>query len=362
MKTLLIGVGQCGGKLATKITTYTEKHGKKAITGALAINTAQTDLHPLPIDTHLIGEDILKGGGVGGDNERAVEIMNRDADEVMRRITTEITADTEAIIVLAGLGGGTGSGGAPTLVEHLTSTYEIPVYAIGVLPSDDEGALRDRNAGRSLKTLQDQSDATILIDNNIKRKTNQSLSDWYADINTQIATQFSLLFTAGEATEHASESVVDSSEIINTLQPGGAAAIGYGKTPVGENTTQQITNIQTATQKALKNGLSLTGDVRAQTGLLLVAGDPDKLSRKGVEKSRQIVEEEHDSYRVRGGDLPIPGSNTVETVVLLGGLQKSTRVDALIERAKDITESQANNEEETNPAAQFQHDELDDLY
>lgn len=361
MKSFIIGVGQCGGKLATKMIEYAEKHNKESITGAFAINTARADLKPLPIDKHLIGEDVVRGGGVGGDNEKAVDIMQRDLNEVVREVTAKTSVDTRSIMVVAGLGGGTGSGGAPVLCGELADRYEIPVYGVGVLPSDQEGALRERNAGRSLKTFQKNADALFIIDNNTWKETNQSLTGWYDNVNSDIASYFALLFNAGEMRDEAGESVVDTSEIINTLDVGGTAAIGYGESNAPKQENGYADNIKSATRKALNTGLSISGDVTAETGLLLVAGDPNKMSRKGVEKSRQFLEQELNSYRVRGGDLPLPGSDTFQAVVLLGGLKESNRIDSLLDTAADVIKKQETNKSDEEDEKLFENDELDDL-
>ncbi len=71
----------------------------------------------------------------------------------VRSLDGIVTSKADAIFIDAGLGGGTGSGGAPVFVHHLQRLYDGPVYALGVLPGRNEGTLYQANAGRSLKTL-----------------------------------------------------------------------------------------------------------------------------------------------------------------------------------------------------------------
>ncbi len=146
MKTVLIGVGQAGGKLATELVEFDARMGYDSITGALAINSASADLLSLPLDTVLIGQDRVNGHGVGGDNELGAQVMQSDATEVLGALDGRITAEAEAIVVTAGLGGGTGSGGAPVLVKELKRIYDVPVYTLGVLPGRGEGSLYQINA------------------------------------------------------------------------------------------------------------------------------------------------------------------------------------------------------------------------
>jgi len=65
--------------------------------------------------------------------------MQENATEVMGDLDGRITSQAEAVVVVAGLGGGTGSGGAPMLTRELQRIYDVPVYVLGVLPGRDEG-------------------------------------------------------------------------------------------------------------------------------------------------------------------------------------------------------------------------------
>ena len=107
MKVALIGVGQAGGKIAQALAEFDYNREFGAVMGAFAVNTARADLQNLDIDTMLIGQDRVKGHGVGGDNELGAEIMQEEATEVMDELDGRVTSKAEAIIVVAGLGGGT---------------------------------------------------------------------------------------------------------------------------------------------------------------------------------------------------------------------------------------------------------------
>ena len=47
MKVVLIGVGQAGGKLTQRLAQYDQKMGFGAVQGALAVNSAKTDLQEI---------------------------------------------------------------------------------------------------------------------------------------------------------------------------------------------------------------------------------------------------------------------------------------------------------------------------
>ena len=357
MKVVLIGVGQAGGKVTQRLAEFDYDMGFGAVQGAFAVNTAKADLQELDIDTMLVGQDRVKGHGVGGDNELGAEIMQDEATEVMDELDGRITTEAEAIMIVAGLGGGTGSGGAPALARELGRIYEVPVYVLGILPGRDEGSIYQANAGRSLKTVVRESTAAILIDNDAWRQSNETVEEGFDHINQQIAQRVGLLLASGETVEGVGESVVDSSEIINTLRDGGIASLGYASAEAHEDAGQNINTITSLTRKALLTGMSLPNAIDAEAALLVIAGEPGRISRKGVEQARSWVEDETGSLQVRGGDFPLD-SDRLGALVLLGGVERSQRVQEFMDRAREAQEA----EESHDPTELFENEELDDLF
>ena len=377
MKTVLIGVGQAGGKVATALAEYDDAMGFRAVRDAVAVNSAKADLQNLPLDTVLVGQDVVKGHGVGGDNELGAEVMQNDVDEVMGELGGRIDSATEAVFVIAGLGGGTGSGGAPVLARELKRVYDLPVYAIGILPGRDEGALYQANAGRSLKTLTREADSVLLIDNDAWRESGDSVAEGMAAINERIAERIGLLLAAGEPIEDRSlglggggidrdvaQSVVDTSEVINTLRSGGLAAVGYAASQASEDADDNVNVVTSTTRQALLTGTSLPEATTADAALLVVAGRPDTLSRKGVERARSWVEEETGSMEVRGGDFPLD-TDEIASLVLLSGVERSPRISEFMNRAADAQAAEDERDagdEQRDGAEAFQNDDLDSLF
>ena len=358
MRVALIGVGQAGGKLAEAIGR--DPLATDSVVGSLAINSARADLSSLDLDTRLVGADRVNGHGVGGDNELGATVVREDADEVLDAIAGRVGSECEAILITAGLGGGTGSGGAPVLAHELKRVYDVPVYVLGVLPGRDEGALYQRNAGRSLKTLARETDATLLVDNDAWRRSGESMDEGYASINENIAQRVGLLLAAGEIEPGTAtaESVVDSSEVINTLRAGTLAAIGYASAESSPDADANLNIITSVTRNALLTGTSLPDATTAESGLLIVAGETDRISRKGVESARSWLETELDSMQVRGGDYPLD-SERLAALVLLGGVERSRRIQEFFERASAASDEP---EEQSDATESLVSDELDGLF
>ncbi|MFP4217798.1 MAG: tubulin/FtsZ family protein [Salinarchaeum sp.] len=390
MKLAMIGFGQAGGKIVDKFLEYDERTGSEVVGSALAINTAKADLMGLdriPEEQRvLVGQARVKGHGVGADNELGSQIVEEDIDEIQRAIDEIPVHEVDAFLIVAGLGGGTGSGGSPVLAKYLKRIYTEPVYGLGVLPGTDEGGIYTLNAARSFQTFVREVDNLLVFDNDAWRRTGESIESGYDKINEEIVTRFGLLFSAGEISQGDSvgESVVDSSEIINTLAGGGVSTVGYASETVENtrsggllsrftgteeeidtaNTTNRITSL---VRKAALGRLTLPCEIDAvERGLVVLAGPPQYLNRKGIERGRKWLEEQTGSMEIRGGDYPLPRSNTVSSVVLLSGATDVPRIKELqevaIEAQDNIEEIKEESTENLESLVEDDQDELEPLF
>jgi cell division GTPase FtsZ len=388
MRTVLIGVGQAGGKVTDALLQYEADHDANFVLDAVAVNTAKQDLQGLqriPEDNrYLLGAARVGGHGVGADNELASEIAREERAELLSAVDDIPTSRAESFVVVAGLGGGTGSGMAPVIAGELGQLNTQPIYGLGVLPGSDEGGIYSLNAARSLRTFTRESDALLLADNDVWQGSTNSVTDAYAEINAEIARRFGLLFSAGEfdAGDQVAESVIDSSELINTLE--GVSALGFASSAVstdddsGGGLTDRLfggssssvdesesVNVVTSTiRKALRSRLSVPCETNSVgKALVVVAGPPEWLNRKGIERGRRWVEDETGCMEVRGGDYPIPGSDRVAAIVLLSGVTESRRLDALKDHAVEAKEEGDTREERLgNPDELAEDDRLDSLF
>ncbi|MFC7142114.1 tubulin/FtsZ family protein [Halosimplex aquaticum] len=394
MKVALIGFGQAGGKIVDEFVDYERRTGLDIFSSPIAVNTAKTDLRGLenvPVDNRvLIGQARVKGHGVGADNELGAAIAEQDIDEVQSALDEIPVHEVDAFLIVAGLGGGTGSGGAPVLAKHLKRIYTEPVFGLGVLPAADEGGIYTLNAARSFQTFVRETDNVLVFDNDAWRQTGESMAGGYDQINGEIVRRFGMLFAAGETVgnDQVAESVVDSSEIINTLAGGGVSTVGYASETVDRsdggllsrvgrgsedavvddmeeaNTTNRITSL---VRKAALGRLTLPCDLSgAERSLLVVGGPPEFLNRKGIERGRSWVEEETGSMEVRGGDYPIPDSETVASAVLFSGVHKVPRIKELqqvaIEARENLDQLQSESEDNLDKLLNEGAEEIAPLY
>lgn len=388
MKLAFIGLGQAGGKIVDEFLRYDADTGTGFVESAIAVNTAKTDLRGLNYipegNRILIGQSRVKGHGVGADNELAAEIAQDNTDEIQGALDSVPVHEIDGFLIVAGLGGGTGSGVGPVLARELKRIYTEPVYGLGILPASDEGGIYTMNAARSLQTYVRETDNLLLFDNDAWRETGESMQGGFEALNDELVRRFGVLFSAGELTagDTIAESVVDSSEIINTLAGGGISTIGYASATLDDqssgllskfredeeaefdtaDTTNRITSL---VRQAVLGRLTLPCDTGSvERALVIVSGPPEYLNRKGIERARKWVEEETNSLEVRGGDYPLPTEEQIAAVVLLSGVRNAPRIESLKQRAVEtqdrIEEQQAEHEDSLDELVESE--ELDSLF
>jgi cell division GTPase FtsZ len=356
MRVFVIGYGQAGGRVADTFVEFAKRTGQNFVIRALAINTARSDLigiKNIPMeDRLLVGESLTKGHGIGADNELGAKVATDELYSIQSAIDKRGTHKVDAFLIIAGLGGGTGSGGAPVLARRLKKLYEEPVYGLGILPTKEEGSLYSLNAARSLMSFVNEVDNLFLFDNDAWKTGGETVKEAFADINEEIVRRFGILFGAGEANE-VGQMVVDAAEIINTLKGGGISTIGYAAEEIGSEgllkkffskkasleKIDAVTRITSLTRRAVAGRLTIPCDVStAERALIIAAGPPKELSRKGMEKSKERLEEMIRGTEVRGGDFPAVRSQHVATVVLFSGVSDIPRVKDLQEAGAEAQE------------------------
>ena len=119
---------------------------------ALEISKATTKLQ--------LGVNITKGLGAGANPEIGRSAALEDADKIRQALE-----GCDMVFVTAGLGGGTGTGGAP-IVAQIAKEMGALTVAVVTKPFNFEGRQRMRAADSGIKELRDVVDTIITIPNN----------------------------------------------------------------------------------------------------------------------------------------------------------------------------------------------------
>ena len=151
----VIGVGGGGGNAVRHMIA-------NAVDGVEFI-CANTDAQALKsVDTRTVlqlGNGVTKGLGAGANPEIGRQAAMEDRERI-----TEILTGADMVFITAGMGGGTGTGGAPVVAE-IAKELGILTVAVVTKPFPFEGKKRMSIADEGIKQLQDRVDSLITIPN-----------------------------------------------------------------------------------------------------------------------------------------------------------------------------------------------------
>jgi len=311
----VIGAGGAGSNMVNWLY-------KKGVRGATII-ACNTDRQHLDMtEAHhkfLMGEQITRGLGCGGFIEKGAEAARESINDIK-----EIMKNTDMIFVCAGMGGGTGTGGAPIIARVAKDVGAIVIGTV-TMPFNIERARIDK-AEFGLQQLRQVSDTVIVIDNNrlVRIAGNLPVQQAFAVANELIATMI-----RGIVETIAVPSLVnlDFADVKAIMKNGGVAAIGVGASDTNNR-------VDEAVKGAMTNPLLDINYKGAEGALIHVEGGPD-MTLDEVERIGELVTEQLDDdanviWGARVSD-DMKGKLTVMTIItgvnspwILGKITKET--------------------------------------
>jgi cell division GTPase FtsZ len=246
MKLLVIGIGDCGCRLAGEFAelnrTAKAKRRITIVSRTYALNNNQPSLAASSKGKPEMLQHVFIRGMMPGDGkstESGANFMRQESDRVLSAMRLGGFFEADAFLLIAGAGGVVGSGGVPVLAQILKQRYvDKPVYALIILPFDHEldDVQRVHNTAVCLKGVDGTTDAVILIDGGgFGGGGDQAASARLATVNREVATTFYDLLCAGEmtGTKSIGGNVLDAGDIKQSLA--GWTAIGLGRADFSES-------------------------------------------------------------------------------------------------------------------------------
>ncbi len=352
MKLVVIGFGQCGGRIADQFARLNKKsrrqRGIEIIPGVFAVNTDAADLSGLSYIKSdfrhriLIGGRLTGGHGVGKINELGAEIAKEDHDKIIDAIRgTKRFYESDAFLLIASAAGGTGSGALPVITQHIKERYgDKPVYDVVILPFEHEETTEERsvyNTALCLKSCNLVADATFLIDNQRYIRKDSSLRNNLARINELIVDPFYGLLCAGEEkkSKYIGAKTLDAGDILQTLM--GWTVIGYGKSqvPMFSLPLPRKSDFRTKSTE-INKGLHAMDEAMSELSLSCDPVTADRalylLSAPHKEMNMALVKELGDYLRgiapkavIRNGDYPRERTS-IEITLILSGLSDVAKI------------------------------------
>jgi len=153
-----VAVVGCGGAGSNIVHSVYWRHNRVE---TVAVNTDEEHLRK--VDAHrkvLIGKDVSFGHDAGGFPE-----VGEHCAEKAREVIREALRGYDMVFVVAGMGGGTGTGVAP-VVAGVAKELNAVSFALPIMPFDVEGSDRRRAASEGVEKLKESASFTVVLDNN----------------------------------------------------------------------------------------------------------------------------------------------------------------------------------------------------
>jgi tubulin-like protein CetZ len=361
MKVTVIGFGQCGGRIADEFVRINRnainRRGIEICPGVYAVNTDSADLaglHHIKADYKhriLIGGNKTGGHGVGKINELGALVTKEESENIFEAIDgTQRLYETDAFLLAASGGGGTGSGAISVMTKLIKERFSTkPVYDIVVLPFEHEEQTEERstfNTAACLKSIYGSADALFIYDNQrLGRKVN-TLNGNFSQINTEIVDPFYDLLCAGEETKRKfiGSKTLDAGDIKQTLT--GWTCMGFGRIDVpvfnfsfGKSgfatRNNQIAKGVQAMEQALASLSLECNTADAARALFLVSGPAGEMNMEIIKEIGAHLRKIAPRATIRNGDYPRE-KDVIDVHIIFSGLSHLVKIREYYVKSADL--------------------------
>ncbi|MBI2183602.1 MAG: cell division protein FtsZ [Thaumarchaeota archaeon] len=302
----VVGVGGAGCNIVSWIKRRGIAGGK-----LIALNTDAAHLSITQADRRLlIGEKLTKGRGCGGYPERGEQAALESLEEVKREVHGANIA-----FVCAGLGGGTGTGGAKIITEEFRKTGAL-VVGVVTLPFSVE-KYRYELAKEALKSLRNTCDTVVAIDNTKLSKVAGDLPLQQAlGVANELVGQFVKGIT--ETITTASLINIDFADLRAIMERRGIAAIGVGEKDGNDR-------IESAVRQALDSQLLDIKDITKSRGVLVHVSGGEDVTLEEVTRAGELVTRSlpPNTRIVWGARVDPSMNNRARVMVVLTGVEST---------------------------------------
>ncbi|MBK7292057.1 MAG: cell division protein FtsZ [Chitinophagaceae bacterium] len=203
-----------------------------------------------------LGPHLTQGLGAGANPE----IGRQATEESLEEIKKILEVNTKMAFITAGMGGGTGTGGAP-IIAKICKDLGILTVGIVTTPFAYEGKKRQLQAEEGIKTLKGYVDTLLVISNDKLRHQfgNLKMREAFEKADNVLATAAKCITDVINSTGQIN---VDFADVCTVMRNGGVAILGNAVAS-GENRAQK------AIEAAINSPLLNDNDIRGAKWILI---------------------------------------------------------------------------------------------
>jgi cell division protein FtsZ len=304
----VIGVGGGGGNAVNNMID-TQLNGVEFIAANTDIQDLERSRAPMKIQ---LGKHINGGRGAGMNPEIGREAALESADEIKK-----VLSGSEMVFVTAGMGGGTGTGGAPIIAEI---SKELGALTVGVVtkPFSFEGSKRMNQADAGIEQLKKVVDTIIVIPNERLRSLGAP--------NTKLREMFKM---ADQVLYNAVRGIADVivvpgyvnadfEDVKSIMSEKGMALMGTG---MGSGDRRAIEAVNLAISNPLLDDVPING---AMGILMNITSSSSTLTMEEVDQASSMVHEQahRDAKIIWGAVFDEEAGDEIRITVIATGIGK----------------------------------------
>ena len=310
----VIGVGGGGNNVVNRMV----RSGTKGVE-FVAVNTDKQALNVSSASDKIqIGEKLTHGKGAGADPE-----IGRKAAEESRNQIAKALEDTDMVFIAAGMGGGTGTGGAPIVAEI---AKEMDILTVGVVtkPFGFEGPRRMRAAEAGIAELEGKVDSLVIIPNErLKYATDQKVTFANAfEIADDVLRQ--AVLSISELIGETGFINLDFADVTAIMKDAGLAHMGVGRASGKDKA-------EAAARMAISSPL-LETSINGARGILVNVSGPADISFEDVELAASMVQAavHPDANTIFGAAFDETLNDEIRVTVIATGFDEKKRADGKV--------------------------------
>jgi len=326
----VVGIGGAGGNTVNSMIASELKHIDFIVTNT----DSQALCRSNALKKIQLGKKATKGLGSGANPDLGRRATEEDLENIMEAI-----GDADIVFLAAGMGGGTGSGGAPVIAKALKDRGILSI-AVVTKPFAFEGKRRMTVAEESLDLLKKEVDTLIVV-------PNQKLLD-VVDRSVSMIESFSMI---DELLIHSVKSI---SDIIT--KPGHinvdfadlrATMKGMGLAMMGAGCAQGPDRARVAAQQAISSHLIENMDIKKARGILLNITGGVSLTLHEINDAASVIYDESNesAHIILGSVIDTSLGDEVIVSVVATGFENSAAYATKAEIADEPVEQSLQEEE-----------------
>jgi cell division protein FtsZ len=288
---------------------------------------------PVPFKVQL-GSSLTEGRGAGNKPETGREAAIENIEDVKRLLGT----NTKMVFITAGMGGGTGTGGAPVIAQ---AAKELGILTVGIvtIPFRNEGRRRIKQAIDGIAAMEIHVDSLLVINNERIREMygDFKISDAFAKADNILATAAKGIAEIITVPGYIN---VDFADVETVMRNSGVALMGTG---VASGVNRAVIAVEEALNSPLLNNNDILG---ARNILLNITSGLEEITMDEIGEITDFIQEKagNSADLIWGNGVDEALGDKISVTIIATGFSTSSIPEMAINKNQEKTYHTLNDE------------------